>query len=489
MQRRNVLKLVVVFFLFGNLIASAQEQLNPPKSQVELKNLAPVSKDLLKVSLPRAFETTLSNGLTVIILEDHKLPLVSIEFFMAGAGPLYEPKELPGLANITAQLMREGTTTRNSRKIAEESETLGATLSVSSSFGSSAATLTASGLTDNFEKWFALATDVLLNPTFPNDELERLKQRLRVSLRQQRTSPGFLMSERFAKAVYGEHPAANVSTTLATIDALTPEKLAAWHRDRYVPHTAILGIAGDVKAVDLVPKLESWLAGWKKTDLKEVLPPSPKPSTARKVYLVERPNSVQTSVMMGNIGIDRRDPDYPTFAVMMELLGGGSGGRLFRNLREEKGYTYGAYSSFSAVKYPGAWRAYADVRTEVTAPALAEFIRELQRLRDELVTDKEIEDAKRTIVASFALSLEDPDELLNYAVIRKIYGFPEDYWDTYPAKVMAVTPAEIQRVARKYIDPTTMQIAAVGDAAKIRADLEKLGPVERYDVEGKKLSN
>src|SRR5262245_41531137 len=188
MRRTNVLKLLIAVFLITVGSAPAQEQLNPPSSQVELKNLAPVSKEILKVNLPKAYETTLSNGLTVIIMEDHKLPLVSIEFFMAGAGPLYEPKDLPGLANVTAQLMREGTTTRNSRKIAEETEVLGASLSVTSGFGSSAATLTASGLGDNFDKWFPLATDVLLNPSFPNDELERLKQRLRVSLRQQRTS-------------------------------------------------------------------------------------------------------------------------------------------------------------------------------------------------------------------------------------------------------------------------------------------------------------
>src|SRR5262249_44405471 len=153
---------------------------NIPRSEVVRKNLAPVSKDILKVNLPKATEATLSNGLTVLILEDHKLPLVSLEFFMSGAGPLFEPADLPGLANITAQMMREGTKTRNSRQIAEEVETLGSAVSVTSGFGSSAATLSASGLSDNFDKWFALATDVLLNPSFPADELDRLKARLRI---------------------------------------------------------------------------------------------------------------------------------------------------------------------------------------------------------------------------------------------------------------------------------------------------------------------
>jgi predicted Zn-dependent peptidase len=192
---------------------------------------------------------------------------------------------------------------------------------------------------------------------------------------------------------------------------------------------------------------------------------------------------------MGNIGIDRRDPDYPALTVLNEVLGGGSNGRLFRNLREEKGYTYGAYSSFTATKYPGAWRSYADVRTEVTGPALDEFVRELQRIRNETVSQNELDDAKRTIVASFAISLEDPAELLDYAVIRKIYGFPENYWDAYPAAIMAVTPADVQRVAQKYINTDTMQIIAVGNGEKIRPGLAKYGTVERYDTEGKKLAN
>jgi predicted Zn-dependent peptidase len=494
MRQKASSKLIAVFLLAFCLNAPAQQQKEPedhgiPRSEVQRKNLAPVSKDILKVNLPKATEATLSNGLTVLVMEDHKLPLVSVEFFISGAGPLYEPGDTPGLASITAQLMREGTRTRNSRQIAEEVELLGASVNASSGFGSSAATVSASGLSDNFDKWFALATDVLLNPSFPADELEKVKARLRIGLRQQRTSPGFLMSERFSHAVYDTHPAANVSTTLKVLDALTPEMLAKWHRDGYAPQTSILGIAGDVKAAEIVPKLETWLAAWKRTDMKEVLPPNPKPATARKVFLVERPDSVQTSLIMGNIGIDRRDPDYAALTVLNEVLGGGSNGRLFKNLREEKGYTYGAYSSFSATKYPGAWRAYADVRTDVTAGALTEFVSELQRIRDETVGQYELDDAKRSIVASFAISLEDPDELLNYAVIRKIYGFPENYWDTYPAAIMAVTPAEIQRVARKYINPETMQIIAVGDAMKVRPILEKYGAVERYDTEGKKLGN
>jgi zinc protease len=162
---------------------------------------------------------------------------------------------------------------------------------------------------------------------------------------------------------------------------------------------------------------------------------------------------------------------------------------LFLNLREEKGYTYGVYSSFTALKYPGPWRAGGDVRTEVTQGAMTEFFNEFQRIRDQKVPATELEEAKRAIVAGFALSLEKPTELLGYAITRQIYGFPADYWDTYPVKVMAVTAEDIERVARKYINPENVQIVAVGDVSKIKPVFEKYGPVEVYDTEGKRLGN
>ncbi len=458
-------------------------------SKVERKNRAPVSRDVLQVRMPKPTEATLSNGMTVLIIEDHRLPLVSIQYNISGAGPLFENSELPGLANITAQMLREGTKTRNSLKIAEDTESLGASLSATSGFGSSAAIVSASGLSDNFDQWFALANDILLNPSFPADELNRLKQRLKLQLRQQRTNPGFLSAERFSRAVYGQHPAATISSTEASIDAMTPERLAEWHRQRYAPQNTILGIAGDVKPSELVPKLERWLAAWKKSDVQEKLPPNAAAAASKKILLVDRSSSVQTSIVMGNIAIDRRDPDYIPLSVANDVIGGGPTGRLFINLREEKGYTYGAGSSFAALKYPGPWRAASDVRTEVTDGAMTEFLREIGRLRDEAVPAEELEEAKRSIVAGFALSLEDPDSALGYAITRKIYGFPPDYWDTYAAKIMAVNAQDVQRVARKYINPDNLQIVAVGDAGKIRPIMEKYGPVELYDVDGKRVGN
>jgi predicted Zn-dependent peptidase len=373
--------------------------------------------------------------------------------------------------------------------MAEEIAKLGASLGASSPFGSSATTITASGLSDNFDQWFALANDILLNPTFPASELNNLKARIRASLTQQRSSPNFLVSERFSRAVYGNHPGAVITFTPAALDVITPDTLKKWRDSRYTPQNTILGITGDVKTADLVQKLERSLAEWKKTDLAESLPANAKPAAGKKVYLVDRPGSVQTSLMMGNIAIDRRDADYIPFTVMNHILGGGAAARLFVNLREEHGYTYGAYSTFTALKYPGPWRVYGDVRTEVTDGAMTEFVKEVQRVGATPVSAKELDDAKRSLVASFALGLEDPGTALTDAIIRKIYGFPFDYWDTYPAKINAVTAADIQRVAKKYLSPDTMQIVAVGDASKIKAVMEKYGPVEVYAADGTKTGN
>ena len=468
--------------------APQAESKGVPLSKVERKNRAPVSKEILRVKLPKPVEATLENGLSVLILEDHRFPTVFVQLQVSGAGPLYEPANLPGLANITAQMLREGTKTRGSKQIAEEVDRLGATLSASSPFGSSAAGINASGLADNFDEWFALAIDVLLNPSFPADELAKLKQRLKVELRQQRASPFFLTNERFSRAVFGNHPAAVVSAMPESIDAMTPELLAKWHRERYAPQNATLGIAGDVRVEDLIPKLRKWLGGWPKTDLKEALPPSPTPVTAKKIYVVDRPNSVQTNVAMGNIAIDRRDADYIPMVVMNRVVGDGPAARLFLNLREEKGYTYGAYSFFTALKYPGPWQAVGNMRTEATDGAMTEFFKEIRRIREEKVPEAELDEAKRSVVANFALSLEQPTQLLFYAIVRKIYGFPADYWDTYPVKIMAVTPDEVQRIARKYINPEAIQVVAVGDGSKIKAVLEKYGPVEVYDTEGKPVA-
>lgn len=454
-------------------------------SKVERKNRAPVSKEVLRVKLPKPQEFKLPNGLTVLVLEDHRFPLVYTRLEIIGAGGLYESPELRGVAQMTASMLDQGTASRTAQQIAQEIGRLGASVNASAGFEDETATLTASGLSDNFDEWFALATELLLQPGFPQDELQKLITRQKGALRQARTQPGFLVNERFSKVLYGDHPAAVVGFTEESLNKITREALVNWHRERYVPQNAILGIAGDVRSSELLPKLRKWFANWKQTDWKPQLPPNPKPAAEKTIYLVDRPNSQQTTIWLGNITIDRTSPDYPAMVVMNRVLGGGPAARLFLNLREEKSYTYGAYSALQALKFPGPWRAWADVRTDVTEGALTEFFHEIRRIREEKVPEAELTEAKNAMVANFALSLEQPAQLLSYAITQKLYGLPADYWDTYPAKLQAVTAEDVQRVAQKYLNPDALQIVTVGEGSKIKSVLEKFGPVVVYDTEGR----
>ena len=465
-------------------VDTGQDKAIPP-SKVERLNRAPVSKEILKVTLPRPVETTLPNGIRVLILEDHRFPLAAVEFDIDGAGQMYEPANLPGLAVTTARMLDQGTKTRTSKQIAEQIDSLGASLSASAGFGSGSTSLFASGLSDTFDQWFALATEVLLHPSFPADELSQYRSRAKPALLQQRSQPGFLAFQTMSRALYGTYPAAVVSSTPESLDALTPELLANWHDAHYAPQNTVLAISGDVHADALIAKLRQSLAEWKRSKETVKMQPAPPPATRTKVYLVDRPGSVQTTLLMGNLAIDRTNPDYPALVVLNEVLGAGSASRLFLNLREEKGYTYGVYSSVTARKYAGPWTAGGDLRTEVTGGAMTEFLRELNRIRDEKVPDEELGAAKRTLVASFALSLESPQQLIGYAITRKAYNFPADYWDKYPAQITAITADDVQRVAKKYINPATMQLVAVGDAGKIKSVLENYGPVEMMDASGK----
>jgi len=459
-----------------------------PLSKVERKNKAPVSDEILRVKIPKPTEITVANGLTILVLEDHRLPLVTARLSILGAGALNDPADVPGLANVTATMLKEGTKTRSSKQIAEQSEELGATIGAQAPWASETATFTASGLSDNASQWIALASDILLNPSFPESELSKLKQRMKVQLQQQRSTAGFLMQERFNRAVYGNHPAAITSPTPQALDKITPAMLAEWHANRYVPENAILGVTGDITPAQ-VTQMFSALPGWKAGPSKAALPTATKPASGRKIFLVDRPGSVQTDVEIGNIAINRMDADYVPMVVMDRIVGGGASARLFMNLREVHGYTYGAYSMLVARRYAGPWIAQGSMRTDATGGAMTEFMNEINRIRDTPVPEKELEETKRSIVASFALTLERPNELLDYAIALKVYNLPADYWDTYPAKIMAITAEQVQRVARKYIVPDDLQIVAVGDAAKLKPVLDKYGAVQVFDTNGQSKTN
>jgi len=469
-------------------MGNAQDKQSSPKN-TKIKGKAPVNKDVLKVTLPKPYEATLKNGLSVLILENHKLPTFNMQIQISGAGDLYDPKDMPGLAALTAQMLREGTKTRTASDLAAAIDEMGASLGAGANYGSASTSINASGLIDNFDSLLDYMSDIIFNPTFPEKELSRIVANQKIGLQNLRTNPGFLANERFNKAVYGDHPASVRVTSAATLDKITPATLKEFRDSHYVAGNAILAISGDVDPKVIMPKLEKAFGSWAKGAPQEMKWPEPPTPNKLKIYLVDRPNSVQTDLTLGNLAISRTSPDYIALTVMNRVVGGGSTARLFMNLREDKGYTYGAYSGFNALQYAGTWSANSQVRTDVTEGSMKEFMYELNRIRDEKVSAKELEEVKRSLEASFALSLESPGALLSNAIVQKIYHLPANYWDTYTEKIAAITADDVQRVAKKYVGVDHLTIVAVGDASKIKDILAKYGEVEVYNVDGVKVGS
>ena len=482
MKARRPLVTTLAALSLAAMTLSAQEP--SPTRGVVRKGKVPVSDEILKIKLPHASEATLPNGLHLIVLEDRRLPQISFQLLIPGAGGYFDPAEQPGLASFTASLMREGTPSRKSNQISEQLELMAATLNFGAG-SSPEASITGSCLSDQAVRLIDLAADVLLHPAFPEEEIAPFKQRTRAALAQRRANPGLLAAEVFSRAVYGSHPAARISPTLAALERLTREDLVAFHRAHYLPDRAVLAVAGDVSMLQARVVVESKLGGWTKPTVSVTTSvPDPTPVNESKIYFVERPHSVQTNLLVGSQAIERTSGDYDVMAVMNKIIGGGPMGRLFLHLREEKGYTYGATSALDARQHRGDWSASTSVRTEVTDPALRDLLDEIRQLREIPVSDQELGDAKRSMVASFALSLESPAQLLNLYLTQWRYKLPADYWDRYAERVMAVTKDQIQATARQYLAQDRLQIVVVGDPEQVTDPLKKLGPVEAYDENG-----
>lgn len=481
--RNGIARMTLALFIATPLAA----QQPPSTTQMVLKGKAPVSNEILTVKLPKPKEARLSNGLRLMVLEDHRLPQVSFQIMIPGAGGYYDPADRAGIASWTAAMMREGTTTRSSAQISEALETMAASLFASGSAGSLNGQVDGSSLTESLPKLMELTADVLRHPAFSAQEWDRYRSRTKPQFTQMRTNPAFLANQMFNKVVFGSHPASRIFSSPTAIDVVTAENLAEYHRTHYVPDHAVMAFAGDITLDGARTMVEKYLGEWKRAGTTPPKPTDPGAMGKAKVYLVDRPGSVQTTLYVGTQGLTRLNPDYPSLSVANRVLGGVMG-RLFRHLREEKGYTYGIGSGISSAPYVSSWTASTSVRTEVTEPALKDLLAEIAEMRDKPIPEQELADSKRAVVAQFALSLESPQRMLGYATDTWELGLPADYWDVYPAKISAVTAAQAQAAAKKYWDPSRLQIVAVGDASKIRAILATFGPLEVYDAEGRAIA-
>lgn len=436
------------------------------------------------ISLPSPQETKLANGLSVVIVEDARLPLVSFRLAF-GFGDAHDPEHLPGLSDMLAGLLTEGTESRTSRQIADEVARMGATLTAGAS--SDYTTVAGSALTRFHPEVLELIADVTMHPSFPEHEVELVRQNSKESLKQQRAQPSFLATEMVSRVMFGAHPYAQVAPTPESLDATTRSHLVDFHRRKYVPNNAVLIVVGDVRASDTLKLVENLFNEWQPGEALRNDFPTPPVRNARSTYLVDRPGSAQSNIVIANHGITRSNPDYFSLLLMHTVFGATASSRLFMNLREEKGYTYGAYSNLDARRTAGTFRSSAEVRTPVTGDSLKEFFYELERIRTDPVSEKEIADAKSYLTGVFPIRLETQEGIIDQLVQIKMLGLGDDYLYEYRNRVQAVTREDILRVAREYIQPDKAAIIVVGDGVHI---LEQIKPftdaIEIYNTFGKR---
>jgi zinc protease len=456
-------------------------------SQTEIfRSQAPAPLPPRPISIPTPRETTLRNGLSLVVVEDDRLPLVSyrLAFPIGGA---FDPPELPGLTDLLAGLLPEGTQSKTSKEIAEEIARMGASLSAGAT--SDYSIVAASALSQFNDPVLDLMAEVILEPSFPENEVELAKQNTKESLRQQRAQPSFLASEMVSRVMFGDHPYAIVAPTPESIDRCSRDDFVKFHRSKLVPNNAVFVVVGDVSYDDIVNKVESLFSTWERGEELVANFPDPPVRTKRTAYLVDRPGSAQSNIVIANSGIIRTNPDYFPMILMHTVLGANASSRLFMNLREDKGYTYGAYSTLDARRRAGTFRATAEVRTPVTGDSLKEFFYELGRIGNEPVSDKEIADAKSYLTGVFPIRLETQEGLTDQLVQIKMLNLPNDYLETYRDRIQAVTVQDIQRVAGKYVKPDEAAVIVVGDGAFVMEQMKPYAEdIEVYNTAGKRKS-
>jgi zinc protease len=436
----------------------------------------------LRLPVPQQFR--LSNGLTVLLVEQHNLPIVSANMIVLSGSDRNAPEQ-PGLASFTAEMLDEGTEKRSTLQIAADCDQIGASLSCGSTTDLSFAAIRT--LKRNAAAAFELAADILLNPAFDPDEIERIRNDRLTQILQQKDNPNVLAAKVFFDSVYGAtHPYGYLDVgTEASNRTITRALLTRFYQSGYAAANSALIVAGDITAAELQALAETSFGAWLRTGSVPVIPAVANKGT-RRIVIVERPDASQTNLRIGHIGTVRANPDYVAIDVMNTALGGLFSSRINLNLREKHGYTYGAFSAFAFRRGPGPFLVGTSVRTDVTAPAIAEIFRELECMRDSRITPEELATAKDSISRSLPGLFETTPESASSIGQLFVHNLPLNYYQSLPESIESVSAARVQEVAQKYLKPEEAVIVAVGDRSRIEPELEKLnlGPIEIRDSMG-----
>jgi predicted Zn-dependent peptidase len=439
-----------------------------------------------ELRVPGWTKTTLPDGAELVVSEKHDLPLVSVRINFIGGSNQFEPDAKTGLAGLVSEMLTEGTTHRTGDQIANGFQLLGTELSTSIAGESGVMQLQVTR--DKLVPAIDLLADVVLNPTFPPEALDRLRSQAIVQLTQMRDRTGGIASMVYPKLLYTtSHPYGRM-TTETSLRSITRGDVVAFHKAYFQPGRAVITVVGDVKPDEVKAAFAKSFAGWARGG---TIPswdyPAPPPAKARRIYIVDKPEAAQSTFMLGEVGPSRTTPDYYALRVMNEMLGVLFQSRLNRNIREDKGYSYGVFSNFAYGRGPGPFMATGDIVTAKTDSALIQFMKELEDIRGPRPpSDDELDQAKASLVQSLPASFASVGGVNRSIASIYTQGLPEDYYQQFARAVNAVTRDDVVRVAKKYIDPEHLTILIVGDRAKIEGPLAatRIAPITILDVRG-----
>jgi zinc protease len=452
----------------------------PPRT----KAAPPASEKARDLSFPAVQHVKLDNGLVIDVVTQKQLPVVSVQLVIQ-SGSANDPAGLPGVASAVADMLKEGTKKKKGAVFAEAIEFLGANIGTSA--GQETLRVSLSALSEHFDAGLALLAEAALTPSFDAKELEKLKKRMLDELKLKKDKPAWLARREFQRALYGTHPYAQYDTTEAAVKKLTQKDLLGFHGAHFVPNNAFMVVVGDVSAEQVKAKVTALFGAWKQKTVNEVQYAAPPARSAREIIVVDRPASVQSQIIIGNLALKRNDPGFIPLTVANQVLGGSAASRLFMDLREKRSLTYGAYSRIDETVDVGSFRASAAVRTPVTGEALAGFFEHLERIVKEPTPSAELEAAHRFLADSFPLQIETGDRVAELLADLRVYGLPEGYWDSYRSAIRQVSAEGALKAAQANIHPASDLVVVVGRAAEIVPMLEKFGPVRVVDVEGAAL--
>jgi len=488
---------ILLIFILSGLVAACATQPAPAPSPVQTATIEPAPPPPPvsfratppQPGAPRPYEfpevtrVTLPNGMRLVIAENHTAPLVTVRAVVR-SGSAHDPADQAGLASITADMLDEGAGKWNAIQIAEAVGNLGASLSTGADWDASYAGLDI--LSRNLSSGMDLFADVLRNPTFPAREFDRIKKEQLTTIVQQKDQAPIIAGNRFAGFVYEGTPYANpVIGTEQTVGRTKRSDVQNFYRRNYVPNNISVVIAGDVRPDQARALAEKKFGSWKRgVDVPEVTV-SPRALAASRIFVVDRPQAVQSEIRVGHVGVPRNTEDYFRLLTMNSILGGVFGSRINLNLREKHGYTYGARSTFAFRRQAGPFTVSVPVRNAVTLESVQEIMNELRRIRSGDLTDAELNDAKNYLMGVFPATVQSASALALRLQEMELYGLPDDFFETYRERIAGLSRDDITSAANRYVNPEKVAIVIVGKASEIREKLGSLNtPMGLYDLEG-----